>query len=98
MASGKAVRSRKLRKNAIISKEEITQNEKNFKVDKESKRIKTRKIHIMDQSFKEKKIDKMVEYEDNMSIVVMIVILMVCFILGISLGYYLYKIAIAGVI
>ena len=42
----------------------------------------------------EEKIDHQMEKEENISIVVMLIILIFCFIIGISLGYMLYRIAI----
>lgn len=42
----------------------------------------------------EKKIDKEIEHENDLSITVIISILVLCFFVGISLGYMLYRIAI----
>ena len=44
----------------------------------------------------EKKLDEGIQKDDNMSIGLIILILVLCFVVGISLGYLLYKIALNG--
>lgn len=60
------------------------------------KKIKTRKIRMSLSNIEEKRLDKVIERDDNFSVGFMIIILALCFIVGISLGYLLYKIAITG--
>lgn len=61
---------------------------------------KIRKSNILDDkgidilNNKEEQLDKEIAKEDNLSITLMVIILVVCFIVGIFLGYMLYRIAI----
>lgn len=64
----------------------------NIKVNK----FRKRRIHSVDLDRQEKELDRQIEIEDNLSILVMALILVGCFIVGISLGYILYNIAING--
>lgn len=61
---------------------------------KKQKKVKTRRIRMMYTDKEEKELDKAIENEENFSITVMVIILVLCFIVGISLGYVLYRIAI----
>lgn len=71
----------------ILSKEqEAIYGEKVFKIG-------TRRIRGLEITREEQKLDRELENEDNLSITVMIAILVFCFIIGISLGYILYRIA-----
>lgn len=56
-------------------------------------RIGTRRLRGLEINREEQKLDQEIEKEDNLSITVMIIILVLCFIIGISLGYILYRIA-----
>lgn len=56
-------------------------------------KIGTRRIRKLGVSREEKKLDREIEGQDNLSIMVMIIILVLCFIVGIMLGYMLYRIA-----
>jgi len=57
-----------------------------------------KKKHMFMSKKREKELDKKLERMDNISVVVMVVILILCFVVGISLGYLLWKIAINGAI
>ncbi len=57
-------------------------------------RIRSRKIRGVDFNRDEQKLDQEVENGDNFSVSVMILILVVCFVVGIVLGYLLYRLAI----
>ena len=75
-----------------VNPNEVTE----IKEDKVTKKVKGKKIKMSLTKAEEKKIDKEVENSDRMSIFVMVVILVVCFVLGISLGYVLYRLALTG--
>lgn len=105
VTSVKKIASRKLKKD--IKKEEVVSNEKKQSkenksnteikaVDKIVKRVRQRKIRATLLNVEETKLDKEIEKEDNMSIAIVMIILFFCFIVGIALGYLLYKIAITG--
>ena len=79
-------------KNKDVNLNEVTE----IKEDKVTKKVKGKKIKMSLTKAEEKKIDKEVENSDRMSIFVMVVILVVCFVLGISLGYVLYRLALTG--
>ena len=107
MASDKKIKSRKIRKDLGIEKAEIKdietakKNKKTAEKDSivvKNKKIKTRKLKMAIFSVEEKKLDKEIEKEDNLSVMVMVIILALCFVVGISLGYLLYRIAINGAI
>ena len=57
-------------------------------------KIKTHKIRKLIGNSEEQALDKVIENEDNISITVMFIILRVCFVVGMCLGYVLYQIAI----
>ena len=84
------IKARKLKKiqNKIeeLNKESIS--------NKENKEDKSKKIKMSFTKKEEQILDKKIELEDNISIVAMIGILIFCFVIGISLGYILYRIAI----
>jgi hypothetical protein len=60
------------------------------------KKSKIKKISMSLSKAEEKRLDNDIEKNDKMSIVVMGAILVLCFVVGISLGYLLYRIAING--
>lgn len=64
----------------------------------EVKKVKSRKIKMSLTKAEEKKLDNELERNDNFSVALMLVILISCFAIGITLGYFLYKIAIFGAI
>ena len=64
------------------------------KADKDSKRIKTRKLRQFSNELHDDSLDVMITREDNFSIGLMIAILVGCFVVGIAVGYFLYKLAI----
>lgn len=64
--------------------------------DIKSNKVRCRKIRIVDIEREEKELDRKIENEDNLSIAVMVFILVLCFAVGIFLGYMLYNIAING--
>ena len=107
MASVKKVRARKIRKMDMEDTEVLDGAKKNKENtgDKEiketgksvsKKKVGTRKIRMSLTKAEEKKMDKEMERSDNMSIGVMVLILVICFVVGITLGYFLYRIAING--
>ena len=59
---------------------------------------KGKRISMSLSKAEEKRLDNDMEKNDKMSIFVMIGILVLCFVVGISLGYLLYKIAMTGAI
>lgn len=79
-------------KNKDVNLNEVTE----IKDEKMTKKVKGKKIKMSLTKAEEKRIDKEVENSDRMSILVMVVILVVCFVLGISLGYVLYRLALTG--
>lgn len=99
MAGVKKIKARKIRKNVEIVDND---SEKVENVIEESivnkKKVKSRKIHMSLSNAEEKKLDREIEKEDNFSVALMVTILGLCFIVGITLGYVLYKIAINGAI
>lgn len=62
----------------------------------DTKKIKSRKICMSLSKAEEKRLDREIERDDNVSVMLIVVILALCFIVGISLGYVLYRIAING--
>ena len=93
----KKVGGRKISGNQHLDRESINRNVEFEKGEEDIKeeRIKTRKLHILDSNDnEEQELDREIEQEDNFSIVLMILILVVCFVVGITLGYILYRIAI----
>lgn len=102
MSDVKKVRARKLNKNSSFW-DKIDENFENVsnitKKDDNTKKVtrkrtKPRKIRMSFTAKEEKIMDKQMEVEDNLSVAVMAIILVLCFVVGISLGYILYKIAI----
>ena len=57
---------------------------------------KLKKIRMSMTKAEEKKLDEGIQKDDNMSIGLIILILVLCFVVGISLGYLLYNIALNG--
>lgn len=57
------------------------------------KSLKGKKIKSSNLYLEEKKLDKEYEKEDNLSVTMMILILVACFVIGGILGYMLYRIA-----
>ena len=98
MSDIRKVKSRKIRNNSVSEIKDLDDNKDiNDYVDgieKTPKKVKTRKIKMSFTAKEEEKIDHQMEKEENISIVVMLIILIFCFIIGISLGYMLYRIAI----
>lgn len=92
MANEVKIKTRKLNKkdNVVIdvdNKEKVA-----------DKKVKTRKIRMSLSKAEEQKLDKAMEKEEKMSIMLIVIILALCFIVGISLGYILYRIALTGAI
>lgn len=99
MAEGKKIKTRKINKESrtveTISKKDNT--EKKVRMKKSGVKpvkIKTRKIRNVDFNREELKNDKRIENEENLSVAIMILILVICFAVGIFLGYLLYNLAI----
>lgn len=68
------------------------------KVVKTSKKIKPKKIRMSMTKAEEKKLDKELEMDNNISTAFLLAILVLCFVAGIFLGYVLYKIALFGAV
>lgn len=103
MVSNKKIKSRKLNKNSVSTKDNLEHIEElslisddNTKNNMKNKKIKSKKISMSLTKKEEKDLDNYIEKSDNISIVVIAAILIVCFIVGISLGYILYRISING--
>ena len=62
------------------------------------KRIKAKKIRMSMTKAEEKMLDKNLEIENNVSTIFVAVVLVISFVVGISLGYILYKIALTGTV
>lgn len=62
----------------------------------DNKRVKGKKICMSLSRNEERRINSVTEKEDKMSIFIIVMILAVCFIVGIYLGWLLYRIAIIG--
>ena len=65
-------------------------------INKKNNEIPKKKIRMSLSKREEKLLDKAAERDDDMSILAIIFILGVCFVVGILLGCFLYKIAING--
>ena len=73
--------------------------EKVEKVEKVGKKkLKMKKIKMSMTKAEEKKLDKDLEIDNNVSTVFIAIVLVLSFVVGISLGYILYKIALTGTI
>ena len=101
MVDAKKIKTRKLRKGTKdlvdTGLDEGTRiKEKNDILKK--KKVKSKKIRMSFSKVEEQKMDKAIERDDNMSVMLIVIVLVLCFIVGISLGYLLYRIAINGVI
>ena len=91
MASAKKIKARKIKKVSDINQEsDLLEN-------KENRKIKPNKIRMSFSKNEEKKMDEAIARDDNVSIALIVLILAVCFVVGITLGYILYRIAITGV-
>ena len=91
MASAKKIKARKIKKVSDINQEsDLLEN-------KENRKIKPKKIRMSFSKAEEKKMDEAIARDDNVSIALIVLILAVCFVVGITLGYILYRIAITGV-
>lgn len=96
------IKSRKLRNITAVKSNDNSIDISNAKKaivkdnDKSYKKIKTRKIRMTLTKAEEKKIDETIELNDKFSIGFMLVVICLCFIVGIILGYVLYRIAING--
>ena len=92
------IKTRRLHKEVIskLDTENLKQVSKESKVKKndENKKVKNKKIRMSFTAKQEARMDKEIENSDNLSVGLMIVILVLCFVVGISLGYVLYRIAI----
>ena len=62
------------------------------------KKFKGKRISMSLSKAEEKRLDNDMEKNDKMSIFVIVAILVLCFVVGISLGYLLYRIAMTGAI
>lgn len=65
-------------------------------INKKNNEIPKKKIRMSLSKREEKLLDKAAERDDDMSLLAIIFILVVCFAVGILLGCFLYKIAING--
>ena len=98
------IKSRKLKKNYMFKNDDIDDDVLVLNNDKDKeqasglnkKSSKFKKIRMSMTKAEEKKLDEGIQKDDNMSIGLIILILVLCFVVGISLGYLLYKIALNG--
>lgn len=65
-----------------------------IEVIEDTKKNKSRKVRVDTTSMKETTDDKIQESVENISIVMIIFIILACFVVGITLGFLLYRIAI----
>lgn len=65
-------------------------------IDVDNKRVKDKNICMSLSKNEEQRINSVTEKEDKMSIFIILMILVVCFTVGIYLGWLLYRIAIIG--
>ena len=104
MANVNKVKARKIRMMETVNDEDfdevkVEQGKSEVKETKSSvskKKVGPRKIRMSFTKAEEQKMDKEIEVSDNMSMGVIVLILVICFVVGIALGYFLYKIAING--
>lgn len=99
------IRPRKLRKDFAAKGEVfgdnndevlvLTSKKTNEKVTK-PKKVRAKKVRMSMSKTEEKRLEKGMQQDDNMSIGLMVLILVVCFVVGITLGYLLYRIALNG--
>lgn len=98
MSDIRSVKSRRINKNTILKVKDLEDNkdisESVKSMQETPKKVKARKIKMSFTAKEEEKIDHQMEKEENISIAVMLIILVFCFIIGMSLGYMLYRIAI----
>lgn len=88
--SNKKVRGGLLRGKSLNKEEEIKHiGDKNT-----SGKVRTRKLRKISDEMREDSLDRTITREDNFSIGLMIAILVGCFVVGIAVGYILYKLAI----
>ena len=98
------IKSRKLKKNYMFKNDDFDDDVLVLKNGKDmdsvsalkKKSSKLKKIRMSMTKAEEKKLDEGIQKDDNMSIGLIILILVLCFVVGISLGYLLYKIALNG--
>ena len=94
------IKSRKIRINKESSKNFIDNNEIVDDVEITSEMVKGSVIRNQDDNIniasesEDQKLDRQLENDDNMSFAVIILILIVCFVVGIFVGYLLYRVAI----
>lgn len=62
------------------------------------KKFKGKRISMSLSKAEEKRLDNDMEKNDKISIFVIVAILVLCFVVGISLGYLLYRLAMTGAI
>lgn len=99
------IRPRKLRKDFVAKGEVLgdnndevlvlTSKKTNEEVMK-PKKVRAKKVRMSMSKAEEKRLEKGMQQDDNMSIGLMVLILVVCFVVGITLGYLLYRIALNG--
>jgi len=109
MADSKKVKAKKLHINEenyeknkfcienveLKSSEERLDKKESIDTVKSEKKIKGRKLKDYEKErLEEERLDKEIEGEDNLSIGLIVVILVVCFVVGIAVGYILYRLAI----
>lgn len=98
MANDKKTEFDELNKSNNFSNSDLEKFKKNrdVVVKKKRNKIRVKRISMSLTKNEEQEIDKAIEKNDKMSIMVIIVILVLCFVVGISLGWILYNIAING--
>ena len=98
MTNDKKIESDELKKSNNFSNSSLEKFKKNNDdvVKKKRNKIRVKRISMSLTKNEEQEIDKAMEKNDKMSIMVIVVILVLCFVVGISLGWILYNIAING--
>ena len=86
------------KKQVLDKMEEVANSNSSVILDRnitlKNNKVKGRKLKISNLDVEEIKLDKEIEKSDNLSITVMVIILILCFVIGGILGYMLYRIAI----
>lgn len=67
-----------------------------FDTGSDIRKVRSRRLNVKDLNQDEVRLDREIENEDNLSITIMILILVLCFVVGIFLGYMLYRLAMNG--
>lgn len=93
--TAKKIKNAKIRtKSESMTDVDASSFEQRESISSASKKIGTRKIRLEKVEDEEQVLDHEIEQEETISITVMVLILVACFVVGIVLGYMLYRLAI----